>query len=62
MSDGNVNSIGDHELLRRAVQTARGKRSGPRWAAVSERFLLGSTYSRQLCERFDFDPEERVLP
>lgn len=62
MTDGNVNSIGDPELLRRAVQTARGKHSGPRWAAVSERFLLGSTYSRQLCERFGFNPDERVKP
>ena len=62
MTDSSVNSIGDDELLRRAVQTARGKRAGPRWAAVSERFLLGSTYSKQLCERFGFHPDERIKP
>ncbi len=60
MSDANVSSIADEELLRRAVRSARGKRAGPRWAAVSEVFCLGSTFATQLCRRFDVDPDEKV--
>lgn len=57
----NVSSIPDEELLRRAVGTARAsRRYSPRWLGVSDAFLLGNTYSRQLCERFGFDPDERV--
>jgi hypothetical protein len=60
-----VCDIPDEELLRRAV---KGSRSGryrkglehPRWAAVRDSFALGSTYARQLCRRFDLDPNEMV--
>jgi hypothetical protein len=63
MADGNVSSIPDDELLRRAVQMARkGRGYQPRWVAVMHCFLLGSTYARQLCDRFGFDPDERVRP
>lgn len=55
--------IPDEELLRRAVQQARATRSRgyqPRWVAVMDTFLLGSTYAWQLCQRFGFDPDEKV--
>lgn len=61
-----VADIADSELLRRAVRNAnpnqRGK--GPHWIAVSDTFVLGSTYSRQLCRRFGVDPDGvgRVAP
>lgn len=60
-----VYDIADDELLKRAVRGCRrGRRRGkvPLWSAVSDRFALGSTYSIQLCRRFDLDPEEMVKP
>jgi hypothetical protein len=61
---GSVADISDDELLRRAIKTARphSHRKGPfpRWAAVMDTFMLGSGYSRQLCARFGFDPDETV--
>lgn len=61
MSD--VSSIPDEKLLERAVRTARAPRTRGyhyRWVAVSEAFMLGSTFSRQLCRRFGLDPDERI--
>jgi len=63
MSD--VSSIADEKLLARAVQNCRARsvRKGvkhPRWTAVSDTFALGSTFSWQLCRRFNLDPEEMV--
>lgn len=60
-----VSRIPDEELLRRAVKSARSPhlRKGQkhyRWAAVSEIFALGSTFSFELCRRFNLDPEEMV--
>jgi hypothetical protein len=57
-----VSSIADEELLRRAVGTARARGRGkqPRWVGVMDAFLLGSTCARQLCWRFDLDPDEMV--
>lgn len=58
-----VADIPDEELLRRAVTSARSNRSRgyqPRWFAVMDAFLLGSTYAHQLCVRFGLDPDERV--
>ncbi len=55
-----VSSIPDAELLRRAVYSAvrkRPKRQEYAWAAVSDAFGLGSTYSAQLCRRFGLDPD-----
>jgi len=63
MADENtVSGIPDDELLRRAVTTAkpRGRGYAPRWTAIMDTFLLGSTFSHQLCHRFGLDPEERV--
>lgn len=61
MSD--VSEIADEDLIRRAVRSFKTVKRGygrPRWAAVSELFGLGSTYSQQLCRRFDLDPDEGV--
>lgn len=57
-----VADIPDTELLRRAVKNARpyGRVKNARWVAVMELFGLGSTYSAQLCKRFDLDPDELV--
>lgn len=60
-----VSSIPDNELLGRAVHSARakGKRGyQPRWVAVMDQFMLGSTYARQLCVRFGLDPDQKVRP
>lgn len=62
---GTVADISDAELLRRAVITCRdrSRRKGekhPRWTAVMDAFLLGSTYAHQLCERFGLNPNEEV--
>lgn len=54
----------DEELLKRAVTSARqtSRKHGklPRWCAIMDRFALGSTYSKNLCWRFDLDPEELI--
>ena len=58
-----VFDIADEELLKRAVKGARAhKKRGwhERWTAISDVFGLGSTYSMQLCRRFDLDPHEKV--
>lgn len=62
MSEPSVNDIGDETLLRRAVRSGRRAKTGgePRWVRVMRLFGLGSTYARQLCRRFDVDPDERV--
>lgn len=59
---GQVNDLGDIELLRRAVSGAVPRRPGmhPRWVAVQDIFLLGSTYATQLCQRYGLDPDEMV--
>lgn len=60
-----VADIPDEVLLRRAVTQCRSNeyRKGvkhPRWVAVRDTFMLGSTYSKQLCKRFGLDPDEIV--
>ena len=62
---GTVADISDDDLLRRAVRSARSTRYSvgaphPRWVAVKDALALGRTYSAQLCERFGFDPDEKV--
>ncbi len=62
---GTVYDIPDDELLRRAVRHAvdpncRKGQKHPRWQACMANFLLGSTYSKQLCLRFYLDPDEMV--
>ena len=55
-----VADIPDAELLRRVVRSVarnRPRRKEFAWAAVSEAFGLGSTYSAQLCARFGLDPD-----
>ncbi len=62
MSERNVSSIPDAELLRRAVTYARPPtlRKVVRWAVVRDIFGLGSTFSAQLCARFDLDPDQLI--
>jgi hypothetical protein len=62
---GSVREIADEQLLERAVRSCRGRNSRkgvrhPRWTAVMDTFLLGSSYSRELCQRFNLDPDEMV--
>jgi hypothetical protein len=55
--------VSDDQLLRRAVRNARSHNSRgytSRWIAVMSTFGLGSTYARALCQRFGFDPDEKV--
>ena len=58
---GTVADISDEELLRRAVfNLARPGRRSPRefaWTRIMDVFGLGSTYSTQLCRRFERDPD-----
>jgi hypothetical protein len=58
-----VADISDAELLRRAVRNARSPYTAGshwRWVAIKDLFLLGSTFSRELCQRFGLDPDELV--
>ena len=57
---GTVSDITDEELLRRAVTGVRPRKLEPKWSVVADLFCLGSTYSRQLCQRFDIDPDQNV--
>ena len=52
----------NEDLVLRALRNARPKDRGScvRWAAVSDTFGLGCTYSIHLCRKFDLDPEEQV--
>lgn len=56
---GTVADVSDEDLVKRAIRNARHAKSEPKWSAVSRAFGLGSTYSIQLCRRFDFDPDEK---
>jgi len=56
-----ASDISDEELLRRAVTHAKPRhRRQVRWAVISELFSLGSTYSQELCARFDLDPDDEI--
>lgn len=56
--------LSDEDLLKRAVANARVMRGRTcyheRWIGVSDVFALGYTYSKQLCRRFGFNPDELV--
>jgi len=56
-----VASIPDADLVERAVRNAHiGRPKKVRWGHVADAFVLGSTFSWQLCKRFGLDPEEEV--
>lgn len=60
-----LSDMPDSELLARAVRGARSRRvrlgeKHHRWVAVTDLFALGSTYARELCLRYAFDPDEIV--
>lgn len=63
-----VNDIADAELIRRVIDACLIRPRSPRartvplWAKVGDRACLGSTYARQLCRRFGFNPDEQVRP
>lgn len=61
---GTVADIEDQALLRRVIKSlvrpVRRSRGVPLWSAVMDHFALGSTYSAQLCRRFEFDPDQMV--
>lgn len=50
------------ELVRRAIANARPNDDVPcpRWAAVCDRFGMGSTYATELCRQYGFDPHEEI--
>jgi hypothetical protein len=54
-----VADIPDEELLRRVVMhvVKCRRKKDPAWAAVYLAFGLGSSFSAQLCRRFDIDPD-----
>lgn len=59
----------DEELMFRAVRAARGMSTHrsrslaiPRWTAVMEVFVCGSTTAKELCRRFNLNPDELVKP
>jgi hypothetical protein len=58
---GTVADISDAALVERAVRSAvsemKKKRHPYAWVAIQETFGLGSTYSAQLCLRFNIDPD-----
>jgi hypothetical protein len=61
--EGGVREITARELVLRALRNVRPRRAWqklPRWAAVSDSFGLGSTYSIELCRNFDLDPDEKI--
>jgi hypothetical protein len=61
-SERSVASIPDCDLVKRALRNCRPKKPGqsPRWSAVSDSFCLGSTFSIELCRRFNIDPHEQL--
>lgn len=57
--------VSDEVLLARAVRGAldSNKNKGvahPRWVAVKDLFVVGSTYAHLICHRFGMDPDEMV--
>lgn len=57
--------VSDDQLLSRVVRDCRDqrKRKGvlhPRWVAVMDTFIVGSTYAHLICRRFGYNPDEMV--
>ena len=61
ITDG-VREIAASGLVLRALRNLRPRVACPRWAAVSDGFGLGSTYSQELCRNFGLDPNEQIGP
>lgn len=55
-------SLIDAELLERAIRYAVSRENFPmpRWTAVMDTFLIGSTEALALCRRFHLDPDEDI--
>lgn len=65
MTEPFMHELSAESLLERGVRGARDpdSRKGtkhPRWVAIMETFCLGSTYSKDLCRKFNLDPYELV--
>jgi hypothetical protein len=65
MSEVILPGLSEENLLSRAIRNARDARQKkgyrhPRWVAVAHTFSLGSTYSKELCRLFGYDPNEEV--
>ena len=65
MNENFLHELSLESLLERGVRGARDpdSRKGtkhPRWVAVMETFCLGSTYSKELCQKFGLNPYEEV--
>lgn len=52
----------DAELVKRAVRSATSTTHTYAFACVAEKFCVGSTIARELCRRFDIDPDQVVGP
>jgi len=55
-----VREISGRDLVLRALRNLRPRVACPLWAAVSDGFGLGSTYSQELCRNFGLDPNEQI--
>jgi hypothetical protein len=65
MSEGFLHGLTAEKLVERATRAARSRHSRkgekhPRWVAVMDNFALGSIYAKDLCRKFDLDPDEEV--
>lgn len=47
-------------VMRHLTNRGVGRNPVPLWTVVMDVFGLGSTYSMQLCRRFDLDPDKPV--
>lgn len=47
-------------LVRNAVANATQSPPGPRWGAVTQALAIGSTSAKELCRRYDFNPDAEV--
>ena len=60
-----LHDITAENLVKRVLAnlTPRNTRKGEkkmRWVVVMETFALGSTYSKDLCRKYDLDPDEML--
>jgi hypothetical protein len=58
-----VGQLTAENLVERAVRNARNSyfHDVPRWVAVRDAFGVGSTVARELCGKFNLNPDE-MLP
>lgn len=64
-AERSVRDLSAEELVKRAIsgsfsRHSRKGQSHPRWVAVASTFQLGSTFARELCGIYGFDPDEEI--